>query len=502
MAIEPAPLPPRRSAGVLLHVTSLPGPFGIGDLGPDAYAWIDTLARARQTWWQVLPLGPTGYGDSPYQCFSAFAGNHYLISPEFLVHDGLLEPGDLDAIDLPASTVDYGPVIALKNKLTLQALERFVAGAAPALNDAFAEFSSREHAWLDDYALFMALKDAHQGMSWQQWPEEYLLRQPGAVEKARLLFSRDVLLHKFRQFLFFRQWAGLKAYARRQGIRLIGDMPIFVASDSADVWTYPELFRLDHRRRPLVVAGVPPDYFSRTGQLWGNPVYAWDVHRQTGFAWWTRRLRAALDMVDLVRLDHFRGFEAAWEVPAECLTAETGHWIKGPGAELFRAAQQQIGSLALIAEDLGVITPDVDALRLAFGWPGMRVMQFAFGGAPEERFLPHNHERNTVVYTGTHDNDTALGWCEGLTSEELRFLRRYCPPTGDDVAWDLIRLAWGSVADYALTPLQDILSLGTEARMNYPGRPAGNWRWRFTADQLRSAHLEKLQELTETYQRA
>jgi 4-alpha-glucanotransferase len=494
--------PPERSAGILLHPTSLPAPCGIGDLGPAAYAWVDALARAGQSWWQILPLGPTGYGDSPYQSFSAFAGNPNLISPELLVREGLLNSADLAGEHWPADRVDYGRVIPYKTALTARAWEYFQAGRGSALRPAFEEFRRREADWLDDFVLFFALKVAHGGISWYRWPEELILRKPAAMQRARHELAEAMELHRFRQFLFSHQWKALKAYAKERGIRLIGDVPIFTAPDSADVWTHPELFLLDQRHRPIAVAGVPPDYFSKTGQLWGNPLYNWEAHKRGGYAWWTARLRAALAQVDLIRLDHFRGFEAYWEVPVGDPTAENGRWVKGPGADFFRVVRDKLQGLPFIAEDLGVITPEVRQLRREFDLPGMRVLQFAFGGATEKRFLPHRHERNTAVYTGTHDNDTSHGWFQSLTEEELRFFRSYAPSTEGDVSWDLIRLAWMSVADYAVTPLQDVLSLGSEARMNTPGTSAGNWRWRFRAEMLTEKVLDRLAEWTALYERS
>lgn len=490
-----------RSSGILLHVSSLPGPHGIGDLGPGAYAWVDALVRARQKWWQVLPLGPTGYGDSPYQSFSAFAGNPNLISPDLLLREGLLKDSDLPQQSFPDDRVHFETVIGFKNGLTERAWENFQSGGAPGLTVPFEEFCGRHRDWLDPFALFMALKDAHGGVSWQEWPEELRLRRPAALEQASRRLKEQIGLHRFRQFLFSRQWRALKTYANGNGLCLIGDMPIFVATDSADVWTHSELFQLDEERRPSVVAGVPPDYFSATGQLWGNPLYAWEEHRRTGYAWWLARLRGALEQVDLLRLDHFRGFEAYWEIPAGSPTAETGRWVKGPGPEFFQVLRDALGSLPLIAEDLGVITPEVDALRRQFGLPGMRILQFAFGGAQEDRFLPHAYERNTVVYTGTHDNDTTLGWFNALTEQEHRFFRRYVPETREGPAWELIRLAWSAVANLAVASLQDVLGLGSEARMNRPGVPEGNWRWRFREALLTDALLEKLGERTETYHR-
>jgi 4-alpha-glucanotransferase len=494
-----------RASGVLLHPTSLPGPYGIGDLGPAAYQWVEALAKAGQTWWQVLPLGPTGYGDSPYQSFSAFAGNPNLISLELLVRDGLLTPAQIPAETFPEGEVDYDRVSAFKSRLLTLAAAKFHAnilssmGGSP-LGREYKEFCARESHWLNDYALFMDLKKAHRGAPWWDWPEAFALRVPAFLRDAP---GEDPILdlHRIPQFLFFRQWDALKKHANSLGLRLIGDLPIFVAEDSADVWAHPELFLLDEHRRPRVVAGVPPDYFSATGQLWGNPHYDWDRMRADGFAWWKARARATLRLVDRVRLDHFRGFCAAWQVPAGDPTAQNGHWVPGPGEELFAALRQELGGLPFIAEDLGVITPDVDGLRTRLGLPGMRILQFAFGGAVEERFLPHNYDADTVVYTGTHDNDTTAGWFEGLTPAERDYFLRYAPGAGADPAWALIRLAWASVAETAVAPVQDLLRLGSAARMNRPGVPSGNWRWRLRPDEPLAAALDRLGELTAVYQR-
>jgi 4-alpha-glucanotransferase len=494
-----SPLP--RSAGILLHPTSLPGPYGIGDLGRAAYAWIDALARARQKWWQILPLGPTGYGDSPYQSFSAFAGNPYLISPDGLVQDGLLTQSDLAGVQFAPGRIEYGPVIQFKVGMLGRAWERFQSAAAPALRSPFEEFGARQAGWLDDFALFMALKDAHGGASWLKWPRDLVRREPGPLGRARRELAAGIGLHKFRQFLFFRQWKAVRDYAHNRGVRLIGDVPIFISADSADVWANPGLFLLDEERAPAVVAGVPPDYFSATGQLWGNPIYNWEALKQSGYGWWVARLRAALEQVDLVRLDHFRGFEAYWEVPAGQPTAQVGRWVKGPGADLFEAVRRALGHLPLIAEDLGVITPEVEALREKLGLPGMRILQFAFGGATEDRFLPHNYERHAVVYTGTHDNDTTNGWYATLSPHERHFLHRYLPRAGESPAWELLRLAWGSVANLAAAPLQDVLNLGTEARMNLPGHASGNWGWRFTVEMLSDAVVDRLGDMTQVYSR-
>jgi 4-alpha-glucanotransferase len=490
-----------RSAGILLHPTSLPGPYGVGDIGPAAMKWVDALVRARQKWWQILPLGPTAFGDSPYQCFSALAGNPYLISPDALVQEGLLNAADLGAVHFPSEEVHYGSVIAFKTNMLARAWENFRYGHAPHLRPVFEQFRTREARWLDDFALFMALKDAHGGEGWQEWPSDIRLRRPAAISVARRDLADVIGSHQFRQFLFFRQWRHLREYAHAQGVRLIGDIPIFVAGDSTDVWSNPQLFLLDQEGRPGVVAGVPPDYFSATGQLWGNPLYDWDKLQATGYTWWLERLRATLEQVDFVRLDHFRGFEAYWAIPAGMTTAEVGEWVKAPGADFLETVRRTLGKLPLIAEDLGIITPQVEELRDRFHLPGMRILQFAFGGAVEDRFLPHNYEHNTVVYTGTHDNDTTRGWYAGLTEGEAHFVRRYLGRDGSDIAWDLIRLAWASVANYALAPLQDVLDLGSEGRLNLPGRPSGNWCWRYTDDMLTDGTLDRLADLTELYGR-
>jgi 4-alpha-glucanotransferase len=497
----PTDTPSPRSAGILLHPTSLPGPYGIGDLGPAAYGWVDSLTQAKQSWWQVLPLGPTGYGDSPYQAFSAFAGNPYLVSPRQLVEDGLLDGKEVEGISLPPDRVDYGPVIQFKDHLLDGAWERFQGGRGSTLRPNFEQFIKHEAGWLDDYALFMAIKDTQQARSWTEWPDPARLRQPEFLEHARNELARSIGLHQFRQFLFFRQWQRLKAYANERGIKIIGDIPIFVSGDSADVWANPQLFALDRDRRPKFVAGVPPDYFSATGQLWGNPHYDWEAMETSGFAWWVARFKATFQMVDVVRLDHFRGFEAYWEVPEGSANAIKGRWVKAPGRALLQTLQKAVGKLPIIAEDLGVITPEVDALRREFGLPGMRILQFAFGDTGENRFLPHNYDPNTVVYTGTHDNDTTLGWYRSAPEKDRDHLRRYLARDGSDVAWDLIRAAWASVADHAIAPLQDVLNLGTEARMNFPGKPQGNWAWRYRTHQVSPWILDRLAEMTYLYGR-
>lgn len=492
---------PNRSAGVLLHPTSLPGPYGIGDLGPAAFAFLDGLARARQKWWQILPLGPTGYGDSPYQCFSAFAGNPFLVSPELLAEEGLVNRHDLEGTQFPVDHVDYGSIIPFKNQLLDRAWALFKEGKAPRLKEPFQTFQAREEGWLEDFALFMALKERMGGRSWLEWPHELRRREEQALTKARAELSDVSARHKFRQFLFFKQWHAVREHAKNRGIKIIGDIPIFVSGDSADVWANPQFFHLDKEHRPRLVAGVPPDYFSATGQLWGNPLYDWEALAKDKYSWWVARLRQTIEMVDLVRLDHFRGFESYWEIPAGMPTAQVGKWVQAPGKDLLETLRKELKSLPIIAEDLGLITPEVEKLRDQFQLPGMRILQFAFGGEVEHRFLPHNYDANTVVYPGTHDNDTTRGWWQTITDQERDFTRRYVARDGADIVWDLIRLSWMSVADYAVVPLQDVLDLGTEARMNMPGRPAGNWTWRFQAHQLPPAVLDRLGELTHLYAR-
>jgi 4-alpha-glucanotransferase len=491
----------RRSAGILLHPTSLPGRYGIGDLGPAAIAWVESLAKAKQTWWQMLPLGPTGYGDSPYQSYSAFAGNPNLISPDFLVRDGLLSAGDLKSVNFAADAVDYENVNKFKGWILDRAWAAFRKGTASHLKSDYERFCRDEASWLDDYALFMALKSAHDLRPWHEWSAPLRRRDPKALEAARKEHTDAIGQHRFRQFLFFRQLDALRQHAHKLGVKLIGDAPIFVAADSADVWAHPELFLLDADRKPKFVAGVPPDYFSATGQLWGNPLYDWSALKAQNYAWWVARLRATLRQVDLVRLDHFRGFEAAWNIPFGTPTAETGVWVKGPAVDFFQTLKRELGDLPLIAEDLGLISDEVHALRDHFGLPGMCILQFAYGGAVEFRFLPHNHVRNAFIYTGTHDNDTTRGWWHTLNDAERTLLRRYMPHVDEDPVWWLIRTAWGSVADFAVIPLQDMLDLGTEARMNVPGVASGNWRWRVREEQLSPAVFERLADLTYLYNR-
>ncbi len=490
-----------RASGILLHPTSLPGPYGIGDLGPAAYRWVDWLAGAGCKLWQVLPLGPTGYGDSPYQCFSAFAGNPYLVSPDLLLEQGLLKQDDLaDMPEWNPVLVDFGRLYLWKPALLEKAYQRFSSDPKPVQLE-FDKFCASNASWLDDFALFMAIKESNGGGPWQDWPESLRKREPAALKKARKELKDPILRFTFYQFLFFRQWHALRDYAHQKGLRIIGDAPIFVAMDSSDVWSHPDLFFLDADGKPTVVAGVPPDYFSPTGQLWGNPLYRWDVHQYTGYAWWLERLRATLDLVDIVRIDHFRGFAGYWEIPGGAPTAEKGKWVPGPGADLFTAIRSKLGAdLPIIAEDLGVITPDVTALRDQFALPGMKVLQFAFSG-PDNAFLPHLYPQNCVAYTGTHDNDTARGWYASAPETEKDFARRYLRTDGSDFSWDLIRAAWRSTAVFSLAPMQDFLSLGPEARMNFPSRLGGNWEWRMAADATSVELQGSIRELNWLYYR-
>jgi 4-alpha-glucanotransferase len=491
-----------RSCGSLLHPTSLPGPHGIGDLGDEAYRFVDMLAAAKQGLWQVLPLGPTSYGDSPYQCLSTFAGNPLLISPDRLVVDGLLTSDDLDGTPaFPADQVEYGAVIAHKRALLAKAVGRFAAGANPALAAGFDTFLREQGAWLDDFALFMALKDAHGGATWNAWRPEIALRRPAALERCRRELAEAITREKIVQFLFFHQWLALRRYANEHGIRLIGDMPIFVAADSTDVWSHQDLFFLDEHGKPSVVAGVPPDLFSATGQLWGNPLYRWERMARQGYAWWIERISNLLALVDVIRIDHFIGFTRYWEVKTGEVTAENGRWVPVPGAALLLAVEKALGRLPMVAEDLGLVTPEVDELRERFELPGMKVLQFAFGDDASSPHLPHNYSPNCVVYTGTHDNDTTVGWFTAAAPRERSFAQRYLARSGEDIAYDLIRLGMSSVADTVIVPLQDVLALGSEARMNVPGRPSGNWTWRFRRDMFTDAHVHRLGDMVELYGR-
>lgn len=491
-----------RSSGILMHPTSFPSPYGIGDLGPQAYRFLDFLYVTGTKVWQILPLGPTGYGDSPYQAFSAFAGNPYLISPDLLLDENLLHKDDLaDVPDFPTDAVDFGWVIHWKLNLLERAFIRFKRepGLA-AVREAYARFCADSANWLDDYALFRAIKEANGGGAWTGWSQELKDREKATLDKAREDYRDAIERFKFSQFIFFKQWRDLRAYAKENGIQIVGDIPIFVSMDSADVWAHPALFFLDEQKLPTVVAGVPPDYFSSTGQLWGNPLYKWSVHKETGYAWWLKRFKAMLEMVDIVRLDHFRGFAGYWEIPAGNLTAEEGRWVPGPAADFFIALQEGLGELPIIAEDLGEITPDVFELRDEFNLPGMRIAQFGFSDKGN-LFYPANYPENCVAYTGTHDNDTVKGWYETAPIEQRILALETMDVKPSRIAWGMIELLWHSKADLVLTTMQDLLELGTAARMNFPGRLGGNWTWRMNAEALTAELLEKLRSLNEATKR-
>jgi 4-alpha-glucanotransferase len=503
----------QRASGILLHPTSLPSRYGIGDLGASAYAFIDFLAESGQTWWQILPLGPTGYDHSPYTMnYSVFAGNPLLISLDELVQQGLLDEWSLKPKDfLPQPTpeqVDYEGAIALKTQYLNWACGRFKYNHEHQhRNSDFDQFCQTHAKWLDDYALFMALLEAHAGQAWNTWERAIARREPEAL-KAKTEELRDrVFYYRFLQFQFFKQWSQLRSYANEKDIQIIGDLSIYVCYNSADVWANPQNFQLDPvTLAPLYIAGVPPDAFSATGQLWGNPVYNWDHHKSSGFAWWTDRLRTTLAYVDLVRIDHFRGFESYWRVPAGETTAMKGEWVNAPGASLFETLKTRLGELPLLAEDLGVITPEVEALRDRFNLPGMKILQFAFGQGAENPHLPHNYTYNGVVYPGTHDNDTAIAWWQGLDSNSRHHLAQYIgyddPSQITDINWVLIRTALSAKANLAIIPLQDLLGLDGTARMNDPSVSAGNWRWRYAASKDLTPELsQKLLKLSHLYGR-
>ncbi len=503
-----------RSSGILLHPTSLPGPFGIGDLGSEAYRFVDFLVAAGQTYWQIMPLCPPSYGGSPYASTSAFAGNISLISPEKLVESGLLAESDLpEAIVRTPDVVDFAKIESTKRRWLEPAFRTFKRRLETdgGLTHDYESILASRSPWLDDYALFVALKDAHEGAPWTSWSRKLATREPRAIARARREHADRIEEQRFLQYLFFRQWWDLKDHANQRGVRILGDLPIFVAFDSADVWAQPHLWQLTADGQPVVVAGVPPDAFSATGQRWGNPLYAWKRLRADGFTWWIDRVRETLKLVDVLRLDHFRGFAACWEVPAEDDTAEHGRWAEVPGRELFAAIKNGLGidELPVVAEDLGMITPDVHELRDELGFPGMRVLQFAFGGGPHDMHLPHEYPRNVVACTGTHDNNTVVGWfqhcgSEAATDDERREREnclRYLGVDGAQINWDFIRAVQMSVADLAIVPVQDVLGLDASARMNTPGRAEGNWTWRLASGALTDALAARLREMTRTYGR-
>ena len=498
------PFPPEyRASGLLLHVTSLPSPYGVGDLGPSAFTWVSRLHDTGQRWWQALPLGPTGYGDSPYQPMSSFAGNAMVVSPGSLISDELLSAKDCEA-SFPSDVVDYDAVVPFKMRLLEKAWKNFKAGTRKDLRPEYDEFCAEQGHWLEDYALFRALKVKYDGAYYLDWPEDLVQRRPRALANARRELVDQIDGVRFAQFLLFRQGDQLKEFAHSKGVLLIGDLPFFVSPDSSDVWSNPELFLLDERHRPRFVAGVPPDYFSAQGQLWGNPVYNWDALRATGYRWSIDRVRSLLAHVDAIRLDHFRGFAAAWHVPAGAPTAQSGQWIEGPGAHFFETVRNELGHLPFIVEDLGIITPDVRALRDQFQLPGTRVLQFAFDGHSDNPYLPNNFVPNAVAYTGTHDNAPTREWYEELPDYQrqnfLSYLKR-APGDGSEAAAALMSLAWSSMAALAIAPLQDLLNLGAESRMNVPGRASGNWRWRSQEGMLADKAFDWLRELTESSKR-
>ncbi len=492
-----------RASGILLHPTSLPGQFGSGDLGSGAYKFVDWLISAGQTYWQMLPLGEAGAGNSPYTSKSAFAGNQLMIDLEELAKQGWLDANDLlPDPEFKAERAHFDLVKPYRMERLQRAAHRFFSAPDNGTRADYQEFCESEKHWLDDFALFSAIEHQEQFREWNQWPEELVRREPRALAKVRLRYVDEIEFGKFCQWCFYRQWASLKKYANDRGVRIVGDVPIFVSYQSADVWEHQALFELDAGGNPVIVAGVPPDYFSATGQLWGNPLYRWDVHERTAYAWWIRRLEHAFRLFDLVRIDHFRGFAGYWATPAGAPNAIGGAWLPGPGEKLFAAFQQAFGELPIIAEDLGLITPDVVELRDKFNLPGMRILQFAFGENDSNYFLPHHYITNTVAYTGTHDNDTSLGWWNSATEHEKQFALSYLGSDGKEMNWDMINALSGSAANTVIFPLQDVMGLNSEHRMNLPGTAWGNWEWRFSWDWLQAWQTERLKGLTATHDRS
>ncbi|MEO1375778.1 MAG: 4-alpha-glucanotransferase [Cyanobacteria bacterium J06635_10] len=500
-----------RASGVLLHPTSLPSKFGIGDLGESAYKFVDFLVSSGQKLWQILPLGPTGYEHSPYTMnFSAFAGNPLMISLEIMLEEGLLTHGELIPLEKTESNlqrVDFDAVIPYKTKILQQAYQRFQKSLAETANREFENFCKEQASWLDDYVLFMALLEANDYKAWNFWDPAVARREQNALEAQRDKLKDAISYHKFLQYKFFQQWKKIRTYANDRNIKIVGDISIYVCHNSADVWANPEIFQLDSQTlESAYIAGVPPDYFSATGQLWGNPVYDWDKLEETNFSWWIERFRATLEYVDIVRIDHFRGFEAYWRVPAGEETAINGEWVKGPDKKFFETLGSTLGSLPVMAEDLGIITPEVEELRDTFNFPGMRILQFAFGGEADNPYLPHNYIQNCVVYPGTHDNDTSIGWWKGAGKEEKQHVAKYLgyssPEEVKEINWEFIRMALSSVGDLAILSVQDFLDLGSDGRMNDPSVSAGNWRWRYQSDEQLTPELSRrLLEMTRLYKR-
>lgn len=491
-------MPLQRASGILLHPTSLPSRGGIGDLGPAAYAFADFLAAAGQTVWQVLPLGPVGTGNSPYSAVSAFAGNPLLISIERLVDKGWLRPAALKKLGVRVGPVNYESVYACKIPLLHEGARNFLRESYGESRARYDQFCQENAWWLDDFALFNLLREKHNRQTWQSWPSELARREPGALEKVRQEHTAAFEGERAIQFAFFEQWRALHSYCRQRRIKIVGDIAIFVNLDSSDVWEHRDVFQLDENLHPICVAGVPPDFFSKTGQRWGNPLYRWDVLKSRGYDWWIRRMRWVLNICDIIRLDHFRGFEAYWEIPGHEATAVNGRWVKGPDRDLFQALRNKLGDLPFIAEDLGIITPEVERLRDVLGLPGMRILQFGFSDRGAHIYLPHRFEKNTVVYTGTHDNDTTIGWWNsGATEAEKSAVQAYLRPGREGIAWAFIRAALTSVADLCVIPLQDVLTLDSEARMNIPSKSDGNWTWRFQPTALKPEIAQQLAELTQ-----
>ena len=493
-----------RSSGILFHPTSLPGKYGIGTLGKEAYAFIDFLKKSKQKLWQIFPLGPTGYGDSPYQSFSSFAGNPYLIDFDLLIEAHLLSEEDLRDIFFGDNEeyIDYGAIYNQKYPLLRKAYDNFKSSDNSEMKGSLENFKRENSSWLNDYSLYISLKNHFNGLPWNEWPQDIKNRENAAMEHYKNELADDIEYHNFIQFLFFKQWNDVKRYANENGIKIIGDIPIFVAADSSDAWANPEIFLFDEERKPVKVAGVPPDYFSATGQLWGNPLYNWEKLKETNYSWWVERVRANLSTCDIIRIDHFRGFEAYWAVPYGDETAVNGQWEPGPGIDLFNAIKSQLGELPIIAEDLGLMTQGVIDLREATGFPGMKILGFAFDSGEENDYLPHTYTKNCVVYTGTHDNDTLVGWFQKAKEEDREFARNYLNSRADEeIHWDAIRGAWSSVACMAISPVQDFLGLGSEARINTPGVASGNWQWRLKQGVLTNELAERIAKLTKIYSR-
>ncbi len=497
-----------RYGGLLLHPTSLPGKYGIGDFGPEIFRFIDLLVKANLQIWQILPLGPTGYGNSPYQSLSTYAGNPLLISPQKLAGHGLIDLKEIHAPNFPKNRIDFGKVIPFRWKILKKAYNNFnrLSRSLSGLKNRFNKFKDNHHPWLEDYSIFMSIKEDHDLRSWIEWDTPLKLRDNKALKEYREKNIGHIEFHKFVQFLFFTQWEEVRLYAQRRNIKILGDLPIFVSLDSSDVWSKPELFYLDNKGDLIYVAGVPPDYFSDTGQRWGNPIYRWDLLKKENYEWWIQRIQHTLNLVDILRIDHFRGFEAFWRIPANETTAESGKWILGPGYDFFDKLKQSLGEpIPIIAENLGYLTPTAEELLKQTGFPGMNVLQFAFFEEGEHKtknpHLPHNFNPNTVVYTGTHDNSTTLGWFKNLGKKNRKFLLEYLESEGKDIVGDMIRLAWSSVAKISIIPFQDLLRLGDESRMNKPGSIEGNWEWRFTWNQVPNRRIEEIVKLNKLFAR-